>query len=378
MQILIAPDSFKECLTAKEAAEAMSRGWRNIRPDDSIILFPMSDGGEGMLTTLVDATDGQYVSHLVSDPLGNLVDAQYGILGDGETVVIEMARAAGLHLLSESNRNPLITSTFGVGQLAVHALDAGYQKFIIGLGGSATNDGGAGFAQALGYHLLDNTGQSLLPGGLALNSLSRIETHQRHPALDHAQFQVACDVQAPLYGIHGASHVFGPQKGATPEMVDALDNALQHYACILEVTFQCAFKNIPGAGAAGGLGAGLMAFTNATMAPGTALVAEACGLTTALPNANLVLVAEGRLDGQSIYGKTPVGIAALAQPHQVPVIALAGSLGDGYEHVYEHGIQAAFSIIPAPTTLVSAMNDAALNLERATENIARMINLNRI
>ena len=378
MNIIIAPDSFKECLTAKEAAVAMSRGWHNIKPDDSVALFPMSDGGEGMLTTLVDATDGRYVSHTVSDPLGKQIDAQYGILGDDKTVVIEMARAAGLHLLSESSRNPLITSTFGVGQLVVHALDAGYSKFILGLGGSATNDGGAGFSQALGYRLLDNTGQPLPTGGQALSSLSRIETHQRHPALNYATFLVACDVQAPLCGIHGASHVFGPQKGATSEMVDALDNALQHYARILEDTFQRSFHNIPGAGAAGGLGAGLLAFTNATIVPGTALIAETCGLTAALPHANLVLVAEGCLDGQSIFGKTPVGIAALAQPHKVPVIALAGTLGEGYERVFEHGIQAAFSIIPAPVTLESAMKDAALNLERATENIARVINLERI
>jgi glycerate kinase len=371
MRVVIAPDKFKGSLTALEAAGAMARGVARVIPDASIDRVPMADGGDGTTQALVAATGGSIREAKVSGPLGEPIVACWGLLGDGQTAVIEMAAASGLVLVQTDKRNPLVASTRGTGELMLAAIASGARRLIVGIGGSATNDGGAGLGQALGYRLLDETGHELPPGGGPLRRLARIDTSRRLPELDGVAVAVACDVSNPLCGPHGASAVYGPQKGASPEMVTELDRNLAHFAAIIERDLGMEIKDLPGAGAAGGLGGGLVAFANGKLEPGIDLVIAAVKLAERLAGADLCLTGEGALDAQSAFGKTAVGVGRLARSFHCPVLALAGSIGPGAEAVLEHGIDAYFSICPGPIRLDQAIGEAGSLLERVTEQTVR-------
>ncbi|MCY9160088.1 glycerate kinase [Bacillus atrophaeus] len=382
MKIVIAPDSFKESLSALEAAHAIERGFKSVFPDAVYSKLPMADGGEGTVQSLVDATNGSMKEQFVTGPLGETVKAFYGLLGDGKTAVIEMAAASGLHLVPEENRNPLVTSTRGTGELILAALDSGVKHLIIGVGGSATNDGGAGMVQALGGRLLDQSGNNIGPGGGALSQLVSIDVTDLDARLKDAKIEVACDVDNPLTGPRGASAIFGPQKGATPEMVHLLDRNLSRFADIAERALGKSCRDIEGAGAAGGLGASLLAFLDADLKRGIDIVLEFVSFEDAVKDADLVITGEGRIDSQTIYGKTPIGVAKAAKKYDVPVIGLAGSLSLDSDVVYEHGIDALFSIVPGVITLPDAFEHAAHYMERTARNIAASMktvrNTNRI
>ncbi|GMV94200.1 MAG: glycerate kinase [Candidatus Hydrogenedentota bacterium] len=371
MRIVIAPDSFKECLSALEVSEALASGLRRALPDAELELVPMADGGEGTVDALVAATGGSTVPLTVTGPLGDPVDAVYGVLGDGTTAVIEMASASGLALVPKERRDPRIATTFGTGELLRAAMDGGATRIIIGIGGSATNDGGAGMAEALGYRFLDASGNPLPRGGIALAKLAQIDTSNRIPALDDCTVQVACDVTNPLCGPNGASFVYGPQKGASPRDAEELDEALRHFAHVVREQLGIEIAELPGAGAAGGLGAGLVAFARGSLRPGVDLVAGACRLAERLEGADLVITGEGKVDGQSIHGKTPVGVAKIAQKAGVRVIAVAGILGDGYEAVHTAGIEAVHSLTGEFVTPEYAIANAAALLTEAGERIGR-------
>lgn len=375
MKVVIVCDSFKESLSSLAVAEEVEAGFRQVFAELDCIRLPVADGGEGTVDALVHATAGQFRHHDVTGPMGLSVQARYGVLGDGRTAVIEMAAAAGLDLVARAARDPLTATTFGLGQLILHALDGGCRHFILGLGGSATNDGGAGMAQALGVRLLDDSGQDLPRGGRALRDLARIDLSGIDPRLQDCVFEIACDVDNPLTGEHGASAVFGPQKGATPEMVVVLDAALCRFGRMLESIGGVGVMAAPGAGAAGGLGAGASVFLGATLRPGVEIVLDALALDRVLEGADLVITGEGRLDGQTARGKTPVGVARVAQRHGVPVIALAGALGAGYEAVYDHGISAVFSVVNRPCPLEEALADARPNIRGTARNIAALLAL---
>ena len=375
MKIIIAPDSYKESLTAMEVATAIEAGFRHVLPDAQYIKLPMADGGEGTVQSLVDATGGHIVAHTVTGPLGQPVDGFYGLMGDGKTAVIEMAAASGIHLVTPEQRNPLITTTFGTGELIRAVLDQGVEHIIIGIGGSATNDGGIGMAQALGFNLLDAEGQPLGFGGGELARLATIDASNIDPRLAQVKLEVACDVDNPLCGPKGASHVFGPQKGATPEMVAQLDANLSHYADIIQAQLGSDVKNKPGAGAAGGLGAALMGLLNAELRPGIEIVMDAVDLSSIVADADLVITGEGRIDSQTIHGKTPIGVARTAKRFNVPVIGIAGCLSTDCHVVHEHGIDAVFSVVPRSVSLAEALRDAAENVELTARNVAAMLQI---
>lgn len=372
MRIVIAPDSFKECASASRVAEAIAIGVRRACPGADVDLVPVADGGEGTVEAMVLATGGRIVEVDVSGPLGRLQRAHYGILGDGQTAVIEAAAASGLHLIPRDLRDPRLTTTRGTGELIRHALDAGLRRIIVGLGGSGTNDLGAGMAQALGFGLRDRSGKELAPGGGALAGLATIDTAAVHPALRDADIVAACDVDNPLCGPKGASHVYGPQKGATPETAAFLDEALRHAGTVIDAALHTSIMTTPGAGSAGGLGGGVMAFAGGRLRPGIEVVAEATRLEARMTGASLVITAEGSLDTQSTHGKTPVGVAGLARRQGVPVVALAGKLGPGYRAVYDCGIGAAFSIVPGPMDLAEAVARADDLLADAAEAVVRL------
>ncbi|KJL04621.1 glycerate kinase [Priestia aryabhattai] len=375
MKIVIAPDSFKESLTALRVCEAVEKGIKTHFPNAEISKVPMADGGEGTVQSLVDATDGEVIQARVTGPLGKEVKAFYGILGDGKTAVIEMAAASGLHHVPVDKRNPLVTTTRGTGELILKALDHKVKHIIIGIGGSATNDGGAGMAKALGAKLLDAKGAEIKEGGGSLGQLTSIDLTNLDSRLAEIKVEVACDVDNPLTGETGASAVFGPQKGATPDMVKQLDRNLAHYAAIVGKEMGIHIQSVPGAGAAGGLGGGLLAFLSAELKPGVDIVIKATQLESYIKNADLVITGEGRIDGQTIYGKTPIGVAKTAKKHSVPVIAIAGSIGVGSEAVYEHGISALFSVVPGAVTLSEALEKADENIERTAKNVASVVRL---
>ncbi|WP_310876904.1 glycerate kinase [Priestia megaterium] len=375
MKIVIAPDSFKESLTALHVCEAVEKGIKSHFPDAEISKVPMADGGEGTVQSLVDATGGDIIQARVTGPLGKEVEAFYGILGDGNTAVIEMAAASGLHHVPVDKRNPLITTTRGTGELILKALDHKVKHIIIGIGGSATNDGGTGMAKALGAMLLDANGAEIKEGGGSLAQLASIDLTNLDSRLAEVKVEVACDVDNPLTGETGASAVFGPQKGATPDMVKQLDRNLAHYAAIVGKEMGIHIQSIPGAGAAGGLGGGLLAFLSAELKPGVDIVIKATQLESYIKNADLVITGEGKIDGQTIYGKTPIGVAKTAKKHSVPVIAIAGSIGTGSEAVYEHGISALFSVVPGAVDLSEALEKASENIERTAKNVASVIRL---
>ena len=377
MKIVIAPDSFKESLTALEAATAIENGMKKILPKASFVKVPMADGGEGTVQSLVDATGGKMITKTVTGPLGTPIDAFFGISGDEKTAVIEMAAASGLHLVPPGDRNPLITTTRGTGELIAAALDYGVEQIIIGIGGSATNDGGAGMARALGIMLLDSDGKEIGEGGGALNSLASVKMDGIDKRLESVKIEVACDVDNPLTGMRGASHIFGPQKGATQEMVEVLDNNLHHFADIIRNDLGLDIENVSGAGAAGGLGGGLMAFLSAELKRGVDIVLEATKLETHLLDADFVITGEGKIDGQTIFGKTPIGVAKTAKRQKVPVIAVAGNVASDSEVVHEHGIDAVFSIVPGVIALEDAFENASTYVERIAANIASVIKLSK-
>ena len=373
MKIVIAPDSYKECLSALQVATLIESGFREIFPTADYIKVPMADGGEGTVEAMVEATRGSLVPVTVRGPLGNAVEAFYGLTGDGSTAVIEMATASGLELVPPKKRNPLRTTSYGTGQLIRSALDAGARKFILGIGGSATNEGGIGMLQALGVRLLDAQGQEVEPTGLGLGRLARIDMSGIDPRLAETVIDVACDVDNPLCGPRGASAIFGPQKGATPEMVQQLDGYLQNFAAITLRDLGIAMADIAGAGAAGGMGGGMYAFLCGRLRPGSEIVTEAVGLDALVKDADLVITGEGRIDGQTAFGKAPVGVARVAKRHNKPVIAIGGSLRADVDAVFAHGIDAVSSVLYRPCTIDEALTEGNENLRRTARNIAAIL-----
>jgi glycerate kinase len=370
MKVIVAPDKFKGSLPAPEAARAIARGVLRADPSASIDLIPMADGGEGTVEALVEATGGDYREAVVTGPLGHPIEARYGRLGDGRTAVIEMAAASGLVLVRNADRNPLEATTFGTGELMLAAIEAGATRLVVGIGGSATNDGGAGMAQALGFRLLDEDGMELKPGGGALEKLDRIISPEIN-RLAGVEIAVACDVANPLCGPSGASAIYGPQKGATPEMIAILDRNLARLAGIIERDLGVSVADRPGSGAAGGLGAGLIAFAGGVLEPGVTLVLEAVGLLERLRAADLCITGEGSIDASSAFGKTAVGVARVARSVGCPTIALAGTVGPGAEETLAEGIDAYFSLCHGPTSLNDAMSHASDWLEKIAEQATR-------
>jgi len=373
MRIVVAPDSFKGSLSAVSVANAMEEGILTVFPDAEVIKVPIADGGEGTIEALVVATGGQLIAQQVLGPLGESIEACFGVLGDGETAVIEMAAASGLPLVPPEKRDPRITTTYGTGQLITAVLDRGIRKLIIGIGGSATNDGGMGMARALGVKFLDGIGNSLPSGGAALAQLVTIDINQLDSRLAETTIVVACDVDNPLCGPRGASAVYGPQKGATVEMVAELDAALANYATVAKNATNIDVAEYPGAGAAGGLGAGFLFFTDAKLLPGVDIVLEAVHFSDIVKTANFVITGEGCTDFQTAYGKAPVGVARIAQRHYVPTLCLSGSLGTRYEEVLQCGISGLMSIVPRPMNLLDCMTDAPELIQRATERLCQVI-----
>nr|WP_145157940.1 glycerate kinase [Paenibacillus terrae] len=370
MKIVIAPDSFKGSIRAADAAAAIDRGIRRALPGAETVLVPMADGGEGTLDSLT-RFGGTKAKVQVSDPLGRPVDAEYGLIHGGSTCVVELASASGLELIAAEERDPLHTTTYGTGEAIRRALDAGCRQFIMAIGGSATNDGGAGILQALGVRLLDEAGQPVGRGGLELQRVAAIDMGGMDARLAESTFVIASDVQNPLLGPNGASHVYGPQKGATPEMVAVLEQGMRVWADrILEAT-GLRVHDLPGAGAAGGVGAGLLAFFKAEMRSGIDLVIEHSGFMAHLEGADLVITGEGRMDAQTASGKTPMGVAKEAQRHGIPVIALAGSVGPGIEPLYDAGILSVHSIVNGPMALEEAVARAGELLEISAEQVIR-------
>lgn len=375
MKIVVAPQSLKGSLEASEVGEAIASGIRRVLPDADVDVVPVADGGEGTTRALVDATGGTLTSVTVSGPLGEPVHAEYGILGGTgpRTAVLEMAAASGLPLVPPERRDPRLATTVGTGQLLRAALEAGAEHILVGIGGSATNDGGAGMAQALGFRLLDADGNDLPPGGAALARLARIDTTGHDPRLDTTRVRVACDVSNPLCGPTGASAVYGPQKGATPEMVDELDAALAHYAAILKRDLGTDVAKVPGAGAAGGLGAGLLAFTRAELVPGARVVFEALDFAGKVAGAALVFTAEGRLDSQTAYGKAPGAVAAAARAAGGRTVALVGGLLADDAELAALGMDAVVPIPDGPMSLEAAMADARRLVSAAAARAMRLI-----
>lgn len=373
MKIVIAPQSFKGSLSAWEVAVAIDEGIKRVLSDVETELLPMADGGEGTAEALIKGTGGRFLTAEVTGPLGGKLNAHWGILGDGITAVIEMAAASGITLVPEEELNPLLATTYGTGELIQAALDAGCRRLIIAIGGSATNDGGAGMAQALGAKMLDESGQQLPPGGLALGKLKRIDISEIDQRLKESEVIVACDVSNPLCGEQGASKIYGPQKGATSEMCQQLDEALDNYSRVIKQDMALDVKDIPGAGAAGGLGAGLIAFLGAKLVPGIAMVSQAIGLAEHLEGASLVITGEGRIDGQTLFGKSVTGVAQEAGRVSVPVVAIAGEVAGDFRELPHYGIAAAVSIAPGPVSRAESMADARRLVANAAEQVFRLI-----
>jgi len=382
MKVIIAPDSFKESLTAMQVATAIEMGFRQIFPQAEYIKLPMADGGEGTVQSMVDATQGEMVFLQVTGPLGEKVEAHYGILGGTEeqsmaTAVIEMASASGLHLVPRTQRDPYITTSYGTGELIKDALDRGIKHIILGLGGSATNDAGLGMAQALGMRFLDAAGQPLNAGGLALMDLETVDVSQGHPKLAHCQIEVACDVTNPLCGENGASAVFGPQKGASQDMINKLDAALGHFADVMVKAGFTDQRAVAGVGAAGGMGFAMKTLLNAELKPGIDIVMDCVGFADKIKDADLVITGEGRMDGQTVFGKTPMGVLQQAKAAGVPVIGIAGCFGEDAEAILAHGMKAIFPIIPGLAELDQVLADAQQNVTATARNVAACLQLGK-
>lgn len=377
MKIVIAPDSFKESLSALTIAQTIKQGFSEIYPAAEYILLPAADGGEGTVDAMVDALQGQKITVAITDPLGAPGWAFYGLSGDGHCAIIEMASASGLERVPLNQRDARITTSYGTGELIKDALGRGVKKCIIGIGGSATNDGGVGMLQALGVSFLDKQHNPIGLGGQALAQLAYIDVSGLDPRIKTCEFEVACDVSNPLTGPNGASAIFGPQKGATPEIVKQLDDNLKHYAEIIRRDVGIDVEHIPGTGAAGGMGAGLLAFCQAHLRPGIEIVTELLGIEALIKEADLVITGEGRLDYQSINGKVPVGIAHLAKRYHKPTIAIVGGIGKQFEVVYQHGITAIFSILSSVVSLEEALEQkqAIANLYLCARNVAASLQI---
>ena len=373
MKVVAAPQTFKGSISALNAAEAISIGVKNIYPSAEVFLCPVADGGDGTLETLVEVSNGNIVECVVEGPTGTPVEAQWGAMGDEQTAVIEMARTSGLALLDLNERDPLNASTYGLGEAILSALDQNYRKFIIGIGGSATNDGGAGMAQAVGISLKDEFGKEIPRGGAALSKLHSIDTAGIDPRIKQSEFMVACDVNNPLTGPEGASAVYGPQKGATPEMITQLDEALKNFAETILRDLGEEVEHISGAGAAGGLGAGMMAFMGGTLKPGVDIVLDTVGLADKLKGTDIVITGEGGIDFQTVYDKAPIGVAKLAKNLGIPTIALAGLVGKDFQVVHREGIESVFSIVNGPMTLENASSNAHRLIVESTEQVMRLL-----
>ena len=374
MKILIASDSFKGSATTMEVAERIEKGLLRIIPELEVLKLPMADGGEGTVETLVYGMDGKFVYEEVTGPLGDRVQAKYGIIQD-QITIIEMAEASGLVLVEEERRNPSLTSTYGTGELILSALQRGYGKIYVGIGGSATNDGGVGMARALGYRFLDRDGNEIPEGGGGLDGLRRIDRSNVTPLLEDAQITVMCDVENPLYGPDGAAYVYGPQKGADPQMVQLLDRNLRHLADILKEDMDVDIGDVPGSGAAGGLGGGLMAFCGADLRPGIEMVLDILEFDGLLKDVDLVITGEGRIDGQSSKGKVPAGVAKRARKLNKPLVAMAGGVGEGTEILHTMGIDLILPIVDRPMGLLDAMDGVGILLEKTGERLGRIIRL---
>ena len=374
MKIVVAPGTFKESLSARDAATAIAAGVRDAKPDADVVCVPMADGGEGTVEALVSATGGRYVECEVTGPLGDRVPARFGMLGDGGTAVIEMASASGLSLVAPGKRNPLVATTFGTGELIRAALDRGVRKILIGIGGSATVDGGEGVARALGARLLDDKGRELPPGGGALVNLDRIDTSGMDARVKsrRVEVEVACDVDNPLTGPTGAAQVYGPQKGASAQDVHVLAAGLVRWAEVIRRDLGVDVRGIPGGGAAGGLGVGLVAFMGGRLISGVQMVLKAVDLAGKMQGASLVITGEGRVDRQSAYGKTPVGVGEIAAKLGVPAVVIAGSVGEGAEEVLSRGIDAYFTILSGPVTLEQAIRETPESLRRCAGQVMRL------
>ena len=377
MKILIAPQSFKGSVSALAAAQAIERGVLKALPDAETVLVPVADGGDGTLEVLVNSTGGEIFRSIVTGPLGHAVEASWGVMGDGQTAVVEMARASGLAMVPPRRRNPRTTTTYGTGEIIGEAINKGFSRIVVGLGGSATNDAGMGMATALGARFLDSQGKPLPKGGAALARLARIDISRINPRLRDLTIIGATDVTNPLCGPSGASAIYGPQKGATPEIVAELDSALANFARVAHRDIGIDFLNEdhPGAGAAGGLGAGLMAFANCRLQSGIDLVCEVLKFDENVRDADLVLTGEGRADLSSIYDKAPVGVARKAAPYGVPTVILAGSLGDGYTELYEHGIAAIVCIADRPMSFERSLARTEEMLEGAADRTVRLLQM---
>ena len=377
MKILLAPDSFKDSLTAKEVCESIEKGIKNYRNDIIVNSLPMADGGEGTVQSLVDATDGKIVNKVVKGPLGEKVEAFYGLLGNENTAVIEMASASGLPLVPESKRDPSKTTTYGTGELIKAALSHNVEKIILGIGGSATTDAGVGMAQALGVEFLDQNNNEVGFGGEKLKDIKKINMKNMDQRINNVEILVACDVDNPLYGKKGAAYVYSPQKGADQKMVEKLDNNLRHFNHVVKKQLNKNVNQIEGAGAAGGLGAGLVAFLDAELKNGIEIILDIVSFDQKLKDVDLIITGEGMLDEQSVYGKTPIGVAKRARKHEIPVIAIAGSLGKGVDKVLKKGIDSYFSIVDKPDSLENIINRTDKLLTEISEQIIRTYMLNK-
>ena len=375
MKIVIAPQAFKGSLSALNVANAVQEGVRRIFPDAQILSCPVADGGDGTLETLVESSGGKIMETNVTDPIGKPIAAQWGAMGDGNTAVIEMARTSGLALLTLEERDPLNATTYGLGEIIVSALNRGFRKFIVGIGGSATNDAGAGMAQALGIKLIDREGRNLAFGGAALQNLSSIDISGIDQRVLESNFQIACDVNNPLTGPEGASAVYGPQKGATEENVRQLDSALGVFAEVAKRDLGKDISNLEGAGAAGGLGAGMIAFIEGHLRAGVDIVLDTVNLAEKLEHADLVITGEGSIDFQTVYNKAPIGVARMARAQGIPTIGISGMLGENYQIVHNHGIDAALSITNGPISLEKSLQNAPSLISEAVEESLRLISV---
>lgn len=373
MKVVIAPQSFKSGLSGNEVAKAIEEGVLRMFPDAETVRMPVADGGDGTLEVLVQNTAGESFTKHVTGPLGELVSASWGVMGDGKTVVIEMARASGLALVDFRHSDPMVTTSYGTGELIGEALDRGYRRMIVGLGGSATNDGGVGMAQALGVKFLDSNGRDLRFGGGALSKLARIDMSELRPSVMDSEIIAATDVSNPLCGPEGASFVYGPQKGASASATEELDQGLYHLGKVINQTLGVEVLNKPRAGAAGGMAAGLIAFLNARATSGIDLICEVLGLQTHLKGTDLVITGEGCVDGSTVFDKTPAGVARWAKAKGIPVIVMAGNMSVGYEEVYKHGIDAVVPIVDGPMTLQASVSRTFELVRGATERTMRLL-----
>ncbi|MCH7313639.1 glycerate kinase [Acinetobacter sp. ANC 3882] len=373
MKVVIAPDSFKDSLSACHVAEAIALGWQQVFPDAEIITCPMADGGEGSIEAVLAACSGQWREQMVQGPLGESVLAKWGWLATEKIAIIEMAQASGIQLVQLSARDACISSTFGTGELILAALDAGAKEIVLTVGGSATNDAGTGLLNALGAKFLDVDHQSLPAGGLALQNLAQINLENFDPRIQQTKFLLAADVTNPLCGPNGASHIFGPQKGASPNQVLELDQALSHFADVTAQQFGFDQRHEAGAGAAGGLGFAAKTYLQAEFRSGVEVIAELNQLAAKIQSADWVITGEGKFDEQTLNGKTPFGVAKIAQAANIPVIVIAGTLGENYQALYPHGVTAAFSLTSGPTSLEEACQNAAELVSARTTDIARLI-----